>query len=140
MRRFRFRLQKVLDFRETVEEQAKSTFLEARARRLDAEAQIAAIDRRRRQALETDCERIDQMIALEAFLARLDDEQRAQEAVVSILLQDEQRAYDDWRLREQEAEALRKLKQKELDEHALAMQRSEQKELDEMALRRKEVA
>jgi flagellar protein FliJ len=137
MRRFKFRLQRVLDFREVLEDHAKSDYLEARARRLDSENQASRIVMIRNEALKTHVERVDQMIALETYLTKLDDDERAQEAVISILIQEEEKALEHWHERRKEAEALRKLKDSDRQDYELHASREAQKELDEFAIQRR---
>jgi flagellar biosynthesis chaperone FliJ len=52
MKKFEFRLQKVLDFRAAMEEMAKDAYLDARNKRIEAEALITAIEDRRREILD----------------------------------------------------------------------------------------
>ena len=140
MAEFAFRLQKVLEYRRMMEGWAKEAWMEAKARRLEGEADIARIVGIRATSLTAQVERVDQMIALENYLTRLDDEQRASEALAAILREEENSALIEWTKRRQDAEALEKLSERERSQWELDQRRKEQAALDEWAVIRREAA
>ncbi len=137
--KFKFKLQQVLEFREHREEQAKLEYLRCHSMRLEGELGIRRIQDRRSECLQTTVERVDQMVTLENYLSRLDDDERAQEIVVDVLKQDEQAAFQRWVTARQEAEALRVLHDKALDEFTMLEARREQNELDDFAVMRRRI-
>jgi flagellar FliJ protein len=137
MPRFRFRLQRVLDYRRLVEGWARDAYMEARARRLQADLAIAQIEQRRARALTRALAGLAGRQTLEAYIERLDGERRAQEAVRSILMQEEGQAFATWRQKRREAEALDKLREKHEAEWKLEQARKEQAALDEWAVTRR---
>lgn len=137
MLKFQFRLHKVLEYRELVEEWAKEAYLDARARRLQAEIAITGIVERRAHAVRHRPDSVEDMMALERFCDRLDADQRAQESLVSLLEQEEEKARLQWLEKRTDAEAMRKLREAKLAEWRLETERAEQRELDEWAVTRR---
>jgi len=137
--RFQFRLQRVLEYRERREAAAEDAYRGAQARRIAAEAERDGFVRRRREALETarhpSRTAVAGRMALERFLERLDDEERAHEVVIALLAQEEAAARQAWLDRRAEAEAMRKLRQRAWERWRLESDRAEQSFLDEFALR-----
>lgn len=137
MKAFEFRLQKVLDYREAIEGQAKDAYLDARAQRLEAEAMIYNIEGRRKDLLKEPCFTVDAHQAIEAMMIRLDDEVRAQNAVIGLLRAEEEKALQVWHQAKQEHEVLVKLREKAHDEWEYEMGLEEQKNLDEWSVLRR---
>lgn len=133
MKKFSFRLQKVMDFREAMESLAKDTYLDARAKRFEAEAMVVNIENRRKELLDEPCVTIDALQAIDALMIRLDDEVRAQQAVISVLVSEEEHLLSEWTRAKQEFEALVKLRDKALEAYRKELDLEEQKELDEWA-------
>lgn len=131
MKKFSFRLQKVMDFREAMESLAKDAYLDARARRLEAEALIVNIETRREELLQEPCLTIEVHQTIDAMMIRLDDEVRAQTTVINVLIDEEQHALSEWHRAKQDFEALVKLSEKALGEYHKLADQEEQKELDE---------
>ena len=137
MKKFEFRLQKVMDFREALESLAKDAYLDARAKRLEAEAMIGNIESRRAKLLTESVSTVDERLALEAFMLRLEDEERSQRAVISVLRDEEAHLMGEWHRAKQNYEALVKLRTKAEATHDLEASREEQNELDEWAVTRR---
>jgi flagellar protein FliJ len=137
MRKFRFRLQKVLEYRQTLEEKAKEAFLEARKQRLGAEAGIDHIHERRMSLLLKGAKSLEARLALELALVRTDDDERAQRAAIAVLADEEEQALVHWTHRRQDVEALNKLRDKALAEWTLESSRKEQSAMDEWAVQRR---
>jgi flagellar export protein FliJ len=137
MKKFSFRLQKVMDFREAMESLAKDAYLDARAKRLEAEAMIANIEVRRQGLLGEPCTTLEAHQAIDAMMIRLDDEVRAQTAVIAVLKDEEEECLAHWHKTKQDYEALVKLRDKAEEAHRKEVDLEEQKELDEWATTRR---
>ena len=124
MKRFSFRMQKVLEYRRMVEDWAKTAYTESQARLLSAQGDLQGMHLKREQVLRSPWEpTIEARQNLDAYLERLEDEARA-----------------EWLLARQEAEAMQKLRDKALEEWQIEINRAEQREMDEFANNRREAA
>ena len=137
MARFEFRLERLMDYRRLQEKWAKDEFVGARRRRLDGEAQVDEVKTIRTKALDGTFPKLPDRLAHEAHLDRLDAEQSALEAAVSVLLGEEESARDAWIETKQNLEALEKLREKDYQEWQLVEGRREQAALDEWAVLRR---
>lgn len=137
MARFKFRLQKVLDYRRHIEGLAMDAMLECRARRIEAEHDIEKVQRVRTKVLTTECERVEQMLTLETYMTRLDDEERDHQTVLALLMSEEESAEAKWREAKRDVEALEKLLEQERAQFELEQNRREQREQDEWAAQRR---
>lgn len=140
MRIFEFRLQRVLDYRRLVEGWAKGAYLDTRVRRLEAEADLHAIEARRQEILRQSPGTVDELLGLERYLVRLQDEERAQQTLISILIQEEETAQMNWIEKRKEAESLERLRTEHLAEWQYEADLEEQKALDEWAVTRRKAA
>ncbi|MCW5939126.1 MAG: flagellar export protein FliJ [Fimbriimonadaceae bacterium] len=131
MPQFRFRLEKLLEYRRQLEDDAKTAYLSARATRLEAELEIEKIQSQRQSALLGGAPDVEARTALDAFLSRLDDDQRAAESVVAVLSSEEGQAMADWMRKRQEAEALAKVRSSHEAEWRAKENRQEQAMLDD---------
>jgi flagellar FliJ protein len=137
MKKFKFRLQKVLDYRLAVEEIAKEAYLEARVARLAGELELQRIKDARKELLFQPFEGLQKRRELELALELSDDRERCQIALNRSLSEEEEAKRFEWLERKQEAEALSKLREKALDAYDLEVTRYEQKTLDEWAAMRR---
>lgn len=137
MRKFRFRLEKLLDYRRRLEEGAKTAYLEARARRIDAEYDLQGLQNTRETTLKRGTPCLEGRLALDSYLSKLEDDQRAQASVIAVLTDEEEQFRQAWVNARQEAEALQKLRDKEYEDYKLEAARYEQAELDEWAVLRR---
>ena len=137
MKKFEFRLQKVLDFRAAMEEMAKDAYLDARNKRIEAEALITAIEDRRREILDGTGDSIAERQSTDDLMIRLDDEKRSQLTIISVLRSEEDNFNAEWIKAKQDREALEKLRDKAQVDYDLEISRSEQKELDEWSVTRR---
>lgn len=137
MRKFQFRLQKVLEHRETLEEDAKQTFLSARAQTLEAEALLANMQGLRAQTAQQQAPTLADRLALERFIGLLKDREYDQGIVIQTLQDEEEGFRRGWIQARQDAEAIRKLKEKALEDWKLEADRKEQADLDEWAVLRR---
>lgn len=136
MSSFRFRLQKVLEHRERLEQEAKDAYLAARVKHLEAEADLLAIQRRRQESLAGPAEDLDAHIVLELYWFRLDAEKRNQVLVIEALENEEESLRLQWIERRRELQAIQKLRNHAVAEWELDVTRKEQSELDEWAVLR----
>ncbi len=134
---FTFRLQKILEYRKTQEEEAKQAFLDRRAACLQAEARIAAIDARRTAMLGDRVTDLVSRIELEARLIRLDDEERFEASALQVLRDEEAAAEGVWVERRRDLKAIGKLRENAFEEWRLAEDRKDQAALDEWAVQRR---
>jgi len=137
MRKFRFRLRKVLEHRERLEEDAKTAFLNARAQRLDAERMLEALAGVRAEALARPLAGLEDRLVLERFLEALADRERQQRIVVRTLEDEEESMRQAWIEARRDAEALRKLREAARAEWQAEADRREQAALDEWAVLRR---
>lgn len=137
MRKFEFRLERVLDYRRTLEETAKTEFLEAQARRIELDAQIDELRRGRRSKLVEAVDGVLDRQALDLWLMRSDVEESHLRVAQDILVQEEDAAKERWIVCRMEAEVLAKLREKAHAEYLLQAERHEQAGLDEWATMRR---
>ena len=104
---------------------------------MDGEAQVDEVKTIRTKALDGTFPKLPDRLAHEAHLDRLDAEQSALEAAVSVLLGEEESARDAWIETKQNLEALEKLREKDYQEWQLVEGRREQAALDEWAVLRR---
>lgn len=133
MKKFQFRLHRVHAFRILEEEVARDRYLAKQAERVNAEGELANYPELRRQALAQPLRHIEEHGALTAWVDRLDDEERAQRVVVSVLTDEEEALRQQWISRRQDAQALEKLRTKAYEEWLYEANREEQNALDEFA-------
>lgn len=134
---FRFRLEKLLEYRQHREEEAKDEFLERQARRYAAEAEIERLKEERRCALMGITGSLHDRINSERFVERLTDSIRGSEIALTILLGEEETAKSHWLKTKSDAEALGKLREKDHHEWSVEETRREQRDLDEWAVMRR---
>ena len=137
MPRFKFRLQKLLELRRIEEAEAKDAYLQAKSARLDAEVEAEKISMRRMEISDQKRTSLDELIAAQAYIHRLEDEEGHMRSALGVLIDEEEGAKKNWVLRKQEAEAFEKLKEKEYEEWQKEEARKEQADLDEWAVQRR---
>ncbi len=137
MAKFHFRLQRVMEYRAILEEQAKDAYIDAKAAKLEAEAVLKSIDDHRKRMLISEIVTVQDRLALDATMSGLDDQERQQKIIVQMLELDEESRRVEWVSKKQELEALVRLHDKEFEAWQLEETRKEQAELDEWAVTRK---
>jgi flagellar FliJ protein len=137
MKSFKFRLQKVLEYREAMEHWAQEAYLDTRVARLEGEAALLEVRNRRSTALQQSANSLDERKMLELTLQTLDDDERAKETVVEVLRSEEEKALQVWHDKKRELETIVKLRDKAFDEWQLEANRKEQAALDEWAVLRR---
>lgn len=140
MRRFSFRLQKVLEYRALQEQWAKEAWLEARSLRFAAEMELQRAIREKARAELILPANVEEMQALDLYLEKLSDDIEAHRAIVDTLLLEEQRAHDEWVEARRNHEVLCRLRDRAYKEWELAKSREEQKALDDWTNSRREAS
>jgi flagellar export protein FliJ len=137
MKKFKFRLQKVLEYREAMEHWAQEAYLETRIARLEGEAALLEVRNHRTAALEQASATLAERQDLELTLQSLDDDEKAQTTVVEVLGNEEEKAFQVWQEKKRELETIIKLRDNALAEWQIEATRHEQAELDEWAVLRR---
>ena len=137
MRKFSFRLAKLLEYRRLQEKWAKDEFLSCRAKRIEGENEISRLKDQRFQAMHKTYSTLEERKAQQNYANRLEDDKRAVEAAVAVLAGEEEVARQKWFKVRKDAEALEKLREKDLELWTLDERREVQKDLDEWTITRR---
>lgn len=137
MKRFNFRLQKVLEVRETAEERAKQTFGHAQQALLGGQATLTEMKASRNRTASAPCGTFQDRVTLEGVLARMTMAERHFQIQLNDLERDAHQALVRYTAARQEAEILRKLRENALEVWRLESERKEQADLDEWATQRR---
>lgn len=137
MAKFNFRLEKLLEYRRLQEKWAKDAYLEALGRRNEIEGQIEAAKRRKSTAMATHPAGLDELISLDAYFTRLDDEKRALESALAVVADEADVYLQEFQVAKRETAAIEKLRETALAEWNLEQSRKEQAVLDEWATQRR---
>lgn len=137
MRKFRFRLQSVLNYQRRLEEEAKAAYQAAMSKRIEIEMEINNLGIRRDIELARPIAGLESLLTLMHYVDRLDRERGDLEIAQDILLQEEEAAKLAWIEARKSAEAIEKLRTKQLEEYQLEASRAEQRDLDEWAITRR---
>ena len=134
---FKFRLQSVLQYRQTLEDQAKGRYLAAKAACIHAEAEIAEIDERRRSLLLERLLDLTGHIEMQRRVEMLDDYQRQAFAALSVLRDEAAAAEAEWIERKKELEIMERLRESAHQAWLYDENRKEQAALDEWTVLRR---
>ncbi|MBS1714735.1 MAG: flagellar export protein FliJ [Armatimonadetes bacterium] len=137
MAQFRFRFEKLLEYRTLQEKWAQDAHVEAMARQRECEQEIEALVRRRQEAMTAGTCGLEGRLALDGYLNRLSDEADEFRAVLGVLESDVEKARNEWLKARQDKQAMEKLRESDLAEWQLEENRREQAELDEWAVMRR---
>lgn len=137
MPKFKFRMQKLLEYRHLQEKWAKDEYLARRAKRIEDEQEIELVKSTRTDALKISYESLSERRTQEQYASRLDNEQSALESAVAVLEGEEEAAKQEWLQKRQQAEAFDKLRESALEEWKMEETRREQAELDEWSVMRR---
>jgi flagellar FliJ protein len=137
VKKFNFRLQKVLEYRILLEQWAKEAYLDARAARLEGELALMKIGELRKDALSWATPTIESRQTLEIQLRKLDQKEIEQRIITNVLVHEESQAREAWTERKVELESLNKIYEQQYSEWQREADRHLQSELDEWALRKK---
>lgn len=131
MHKFRFRFQKVLDYRMMLEESAKEAYRLARAASLEAENKFQEMRKKLADALKTPGETIEEMMIWETYIERLEDEIEQQITLMEIRKKEEAAAFENWGEARKSRKSLQKLYDIAKEAWAKEIEKTEQKQLDE---------
>ncbi|MFN3961963.1 MAG: flagellar export protein FliJ [Fimbriimonadaceae bacterium] len=137
MAKFKFRLETVRKVRDRAREEAKRAYLEAIARRVQAEAERDEIQQRLAAIASFPARDLSDRFSQDAMILRLTDDVSSQETVISILVMEEEEAQRAYLLARQEAEAIERLREKRYAEWLAEEDRLENLALDEWATQRR---
>lgn len=137
MAKFKFRLERLLEFRRMQEKWAKDAYSEVLSRKNQVEHEVELLQKKLELgAMSRPCA-VDERIALNNYFERLDDSIRAQQVLVKMLEDESEQALKAWHEARKDAEAMEKLKEADYAEWLLEENRREQAELDEWAVLRR---
>lgn len=137
MAKFKFRLETVRKVRDRAREDAKREYLEAIARRVQAEAERDEIQKRLAAIASFPARDITDRFSQDAMILRLTDDVSSQETVISILVMEEEEAQKAYLQARQDAEAIERLREKRYAEWLAEEDRLENLALDEWATQRR---
>lgn len=140
MAKFKFRLQKLLDLRIAEEDAAKQLYLLAKARRHDAESDLAELASTKAAVLRSNAHSLEERRSLDAFVQRVIDEECATETAIGVLLDEEETLKIAWQSAKRDHDALQKLFEKDELEWKREADRKENAELDEWSVLRRKAA
>lgn len=137
MARFKFRLERLLEYRRLQEQWAKDAYAEVVSRKNQVEHEVELLQKKVKFAATSRPCAVDERISLNNYFERLDDEIRGQQVLVSMLAEEAETALSKWHEARKDAEAIDKLREADLAEWTLEETRREQSELDEWAVLRR---
>jgi flagellar export protein FliJ len=120
-----------------MEHWAQEAYLDTRVARLEGEAALLDVKRRRDTALTRKADSLEERRHLELTLLSLDDDERAKQTIVEVLKAEEEKALEVWHEKKRELETMIKLRDKAHEEWQLDANRQEQAALDEWAVLRR---
>ena len=133
MKKFEFRLEKVLEFRRLGETEAKDLYLKARVETLEAEAQLDGIRFRRQRVIECPATSVMERMTMESSLHWIDEEEQMQERAIAVIRDEESAALTRWQETRKDVKVLERLREEAVIEYQYAANLEEQKALDEWA-------
>lgn len=140
MKRFDFRLQNLLEYRLLTEQWAKEAYLDARAKRLEADMVMLGMRRQRDELLNTQVLDIEDLQTLDLRLKLIEDQEMQQKLVIQVLTNDESTCFEQWHQRKNDVDVVTKLRDKAYEEWQQGMGRAEQAALDEWTVQRRRAA
>lgn len=140
MKKFDFRLQSVLEYRLLTEQWAKDAYLDARAKRLEADLLLTGYKQRRLDLLNTTTTDIEDMQALDLRLKLIDDQESQQKLIVQVLTNEEGNCFEQWQQRRNDVDVMTKLRDRAYADWERDMGRAEQYALDEWSVQRRRAA
>ncbi len=129
-----------MEYRQTVEDEAKRKYLESQIQRIDAEEQLEKIEKTIRDVLESPVKDIDSYVTVQNYIEKLEDNVRAQKAVIAVLIDEEEKALQTWHEKRKDSTVLQNMHDKQLAEWMKELGRFEQNELDEWSSSRSNAA
>ncbi len=140
MSSFAFRLQKVYEYRELEEGWAKDNFLARHVARMEAENELFQLEDDRKFLLSAGADDLNARMDLEVRIQKLDDHERSLRILIHELVQEEEKARDEWILKKQDKSVLEKLRDKAYETWMARQNKLEQNALDEWATQKQKAA
>ncbi len=137
MAKFNFRLQRVLDYRASLEEEAKRAYQAAHASTAEEEREIRAVHERRLGLLALETRDLDERQAVEQCVLSLDQSLRHHHTILDQLRFEEEKALARWVEARRSLLSIEKLRDKAWESWQLEETRREQREMDEFAVLRR---
>jgi flagellar export protein FliJ len=133
VKKFKFRLEKVLEYREMCEQWAKEAFLAARIATVECEIELDRIREYRAELLLSPVGTIEEHRGIERLIEKTDWDEDNVKSQLAVLRDEESNALEQWKLKRIETEALRNLKEEALADWQRESNKKEQDALDEWA-------
>lgn len=136
MRRFRFRLQRIMELREQIRDEARQELVRANAKR-DHEVSVLTYLEQEFEAIslrEGGTYSADELLTLGAYGERLTNAIEKQKVVVAEAIQEAEAAHDRYIQASKDAKAIELLKDKKVQEFKEQVLREEGALLDELAI------
>jgi flagellar FliJ protein len=135
--KFVFKLQKVLEYRERLEQEAKDAYMEARAKTIEAEAELAGMIEHRKAVIRQPLSSLEDHRALDLYVQACEDKERQQHLVIQVCEAEEEEKRLLWIEAKKDYQAIVKLRDKAFGEWLAEESRREQNALDEWAVLRR---
>jgi flagellar export protein FliJ len=135
--KFKFKLAKVLEYRELEESWAKDYYVACQKKRMEAEDAVDEIEAERMRLVARGAKSLQDRKDLETLLQKCGDGERAAMLLLVQLTEDEDQARDTWMAKRKDRLTLQKIHDKALEDWKLEQERREQKALDEWATQRR---
>lgn len=140
MRKFKFKLQKVLEYRRLQEEWSETAYRESMAKLNDGRKTLTRLKEDVQTAQLKRFMRLDEKLSQEAFLDRLRDQVSIQNSVLGFMETEAETLRTIWLQKREEAEAMQTLHDNAKSNYDKEAAQLEQKMLDEMAITRRKAA
>jgi flagellar export protein FliJ len=134
---FAFRLQKVYEYREMLEDEAKNFYRERQAIRVEAEQSLDKVFQSRTDLVHERADDLSARLYMEVRLQKLDDHERACRLLIKHLEDEEEKARLIWLEKKQDTGVLENLRDKAREEWQHTEDLKEQQALDEWATQRR---
>lgn len=135
MTKFKFSLEKVLDFRWGIEKEAKRVYGELQRQKIEQEQALLEIQNEKNELMEVPEYTINRMQIRQWYLVELDRQMSVAQQSILELQQQIDQALENYVAAQKDRKVLEKLREKQLEEFQIELSREEQKQLDDMANR-----
>lgn len=135
MTKFKFSLEKVLDFRWGIEKEAKRVYGELQRQKVEQEQALLEIQNEKNELMEVPEYTINRMQIRQWYLVELDRQMSVAQQSILELQQQIDQALENYVAAQKDRKVLEKLREKQLEEFQIELSREEQKQLDDMANR-----
>lgn len=137
MKKFKFRLEKVLEYRELEEKWAKDAVLAAKLEILHKELELEQIASDRQKVLSKDATTVEARMTLQTELEQSDEMERQANVQLAVLRDEENAAIEVWKAKRRDLQALISLRDEAEAAWRAEADRKEQIDLDEWASMRR---